>query len=127
MKREIRLLYVDDDEPLRGLVEKQLHDEDFSIDTADDGDSALEILGKSSYDVVILDIRMPGGSGLDVLEKFRRAAWAPKVIVFTNYAFTQYRKKCLEIGASFFFDKSTEFDQLPQALEQLRLNLAASG
>jgi len=37
----------------------------------------------------------------------------------TNYPFVQYRKKCLKAGASFFFDKSTEFHKIPQAVEQL--------
>jgi DNA-binding NarL/FixJ family response regulator len=45
--------------------------------------------------------------------------------MLTNFAHPQYRKKCEEAGADFFFDKSTEFDKLPQALEQVRQQLQA--
>ncbi len=53
-------------------------------------------------DVVILDIRMPGGSGIDVLDGMKRDRVTPTVIVLTNYDYPQYRKKCLQSGASFF-------------------------
>ena len=94
---------------------------------AQDVGGTIQAIRSLKPEVVILDIRMPGGSGLDVLEKFQQVDWAPKVIVFTNYAFAPYRKKCLETGASFFLDKSTEFDQLPEALEQLRLTTIVQG
>jgi DNA-binding NarL/FixJ family response regulator len=74
---------------------------------------------ESKPDVVILDVRMPDGTGIHVLENIRKEIPAPKVIMLTNYPFAHYRRKCLEAGASFFFDKSTEFHKLPQAVEQL--------
>jgi DNA-binding NarL/FixJ family response regulator len=70
-------------------------------------------------DVVILDIRMPGGSGIDVLEGLKKDRVAPVVIVLTNYSYPQYRRKCLRSGAKFFFDKSTEFEKVAQALRGL--------
>src|SRR6185436_13444857 len=51
---------------------------------------------------VILDIRMPGGSGINVLQNIKREQPAPVVIILTNYPYLQYRKKCLEAGADFF-------------------------
>ena len=70
-------------------------------------------------DVVILDIRMPGGSGIDVLDGMKRDRVTPTVIVLTNYDYPQYRKKCLQSGASFFFDKSAEFEKVAQVLRGL--------
>ncbi len=67
-------------------------------------------------DVVILDIRMPGGSGLDVLQRVKQSEVAPIVIILTNYSYPGYRQKCLQAGADFFLDKSTEFDQIPELL-----------
>jgi len=70
-------------------------------------------------DVLILDIRMPGGSGIDVLEGIKRDRVAPIVIVLTNYGYPQYRKKCLQSGARFFLDKSSEFDKVSEVLRGL--------
>jgi DNA-binding NarL/FixJ family response regulator len=68
-------------------------------------------------DVVILDIRMPGGSGIDVLQRVKQDEVAPMVIILTNYPYPAYRQKCLQAGADFFLDKSTEFDQIPELFE----------
>jgi DNA-binding NarL/FixJ family response regulator len=70
-------------------------------------------------DVMILDIRMPGGSGIDVLEGMKRDQATPIVIVLTNYGYPQYRKKCLQSGARFFLDKSTEFEKVGEVLRSL--------
>lgn len=70
-------------------------------------------------DVMILDLEMPGGSGLDVLAGIAGDQLAPVVIVLTNHGTPQYRRKCLQSGASFFLDKSAEFDKLAEILQTL--------
>ncbi|MDZ7260620.1 MAG: response regulator transcription factor [candidate division KSB1 bacterium] len=69
-------------------------------------------------DAVILDIRMPGGSGIDVLQNIKQDKPAPMVIILTNYPYPQYQKKCRAAGADFFFDKSTEFDKITEVFKQ---------
>lgn len=69
--------------------------------------------------VVILDVRMPDGTGINVLQAVKQDQLALVVIVLTNYPYLQYRKKCLEAGADFFFDKSTEFNKIPQVFKLL--------
>ena len=83
------------------------------------GAEALQALRDLRPEVVILDVRMPDGSGLDVLEGMRKEKLAPITIVLTNFAFPQYRKKCLQLGARFFFDKSAEFAEAREALSGL--------
>ena len=83
---------------------------------------AIESIRKLKPDVIILDIRMPGGSGLDVLRSAKKDKPATVVIIFTNYPYPQYRKKCMDLGADFFFDKSSEFEKIPEFLEQLVRN-----
>ena len=70
-------------------------------------------------DVVLLDIHLFNGNGIDVLQRLKKEKPAPAVIILTNYPYPQYRQKCLEAGADFFFVKSTEFDQVVPALKQL--------
>jgi len=71
-------------------------------------------------DVVILDIRMPGGNGIDVLRHVKQDEVGPMVIILTNYPYLGYRQKCLQAGADFFLDKSTEFDQIPELFERFK-------
>jgi DNA-binding NarL/FixJ family response regulator len=71
-------------------------------------------------DVVILDIRMPDGSGIDVLQNIKQDKVAPMVIILTNYPYPGYRQRCLNAGADFFLDKSTEFDQIPKLFERFK-------
>jgi YesN/AraC family two-component response regulator len=57
---------------------------------------AISAIRKLQPDVVILDIRMPGGSGIDVLQNIKQAEAAPMVIILTNYPFPGYRQKCMQ-------------------------------
>jgi DNA-binding NarL/FixJ family response regulator len=93
------------------------------VGQADDAPGCMDAIRKARPDVVILDIRMPGGNGMDVLRQLKEENPAPKVIMLTNFAYAQYRRRCEEAGADFFLDKSTEFDQIPLALEQVRQGL----
>ena len=80
---------------------------------------AEEAIPKLKPDVVILDIRMHGGNGIEVLKNIKKDKNSPLVIMLTNYPYPQYRKKCKDAGADFFFDKSTEFDKITEVLKKL--------
>ena len=67
-------------------------------------------------DVVVLDVQLEGGSGLQVLRAVRQAAPEIAFVVFSNNAGPAYRKRYLREGAVRFLDKSTEFDQLARAV-----------
>ena len=89
------------------------------IGEAKDGPEAEEFIQELKPDAVILDIRMPFRSGLDVLRHIKDSDPAPKVIILTNYPYPHYRRRCMEEGADFFFDKSGEFDKVIEVLKQL--------
>jgi len=95
------------------------------VGQAEDVRGSLDGIRQTRPDVVILDIRMPGGSGIMVLREVKKMNPAPKVIMLTNYAYAQYQKEYEDAGADFFLDKSTEFERLPQVLEQVRQGLLA--
>jgi DNA-binding NarL/FixJ family response regulator len=81
---------------------------------------AISAISKLQPDVVILDILMPGGSGIKVLQNIKQAGAGPMVIILTNYPYPVFRQKCLQAGADFFLDKSTEFDQIPELFERFK-------
>ena len=124
-------IYIADDsdivaERVADMLSRDLPDVEL-IGRAMNATEAKEGIGKLKPDVVILDIQMPGGSGIDVLVDVKKDAGAPKVVILTNYPYPQYRKRCLEAGADFFFDKSTEFDRLPDALRNLMQGSTSPG
>lgn len=67
-------------------------------------------------DVVVLDVQLEGGQGLEVLRAVRAAAPEIAFVVFSNNSGAAYRKRYLEAGAASFLDKTAEFDQLVQAV-----------
>lgn len=70
-------------------------------------------------DLVILDLTLASGSGMEVLRQIKFQAFAGIVIVLTNYAYPQYRKKCMGLGADYFLDKSREIERLNELLVSL--------
>ena len=78
-----------------------------------------ELIRSEQPDVVILDIRMPDRSGIGLLEDIKNDPERPTIIILTNYPYAAYRKRCMELGASHFFDKSTEFTELETVVREL--------
>jgi len=89
------------------------------IGQAHNAKDAIRFISESKPDVVILDIRLPGLSGIDVLKNIRAKKLPIRVIMLTNYPYPQYRKKCEELGADYFFDKVTEIEEIPKVIESL--------
>jgi DNA-binding NarL/FixJ family response regulator len=89
------------------------------VGKAGDVPEAILCIQKIKPDVVILDLQMPGGTGLDVLRAIRKDHPYLFVLVCTNYPYSQYRQECLSAGANFFLDKSSEFEKIPAILREL--------
>jgi DNA-binding NarL/FixJ family response regulator len=120
----MRVLIVDDSEVIVQRLVAMLAEVDGVeiVDQAGTVAAASQAVRNVHPDVVILDIAMPGGSGIDVLEGMKRDQLTPIVIVLTSHGYPQYRKKCLQSGARFFFDKSTEFEKIGEVLRNLICN-----
>lgn len=85
------------------------------------GDVPAAVVGiqKVRPDALILDLHMPGGSGLDVLRAIRSAHPDLFVLICTNYPYPEYREECLSAGANLFLDKSADFEKIPSILREL--------
>jgi DNA-binding NarL/FixJ family response regulator len=81
---------------------------------------AIRCIKKKHPDVVILDIRLPRKSGIEVLKDIKREIPAPIVIMITNYPYRQYRQGCLSAGADYFFSKIDEFEMVQETLRHIR-------
>lgn len=80
---------------------------------------AIERLRGNPPDIVLLDIQLVDGSGLDVLREVRANHQRTKVLMFTNHAEEVYRKRCLRAGAHGFYDKKSDLQALRQDLHRL--------
>lgn len=120
----MRVFIVDDSAVMReriAAIVSELSDAIELIGQAEDAPAAAEAIRRLKPDLVILDLRIPGGGGIHVLREIKADATAPIVVILTNYPYPQYRKQCQEAGADFFFDKSMDFDRVPDLLQQLKL------
>jgi len=117
----MKVFLVDDSLIMRQRLRRLLTDvhEVQVIGEAGEVQEATDAILKQKPDVVLLDIHLFNGNGIDVLQRLKKEKPAPAVIILTNYPYPQYRQKCLEAGADFFFVKSTEFDQVVPAMKQL--------
>jgi DNA-binding NarL/FixJ family response regulator len=91
------------------------------VGTAEDESTAVHwlTLPSSAFDLVIVDIFLKGGSGLGVLRAAHSLHRRHKLVVLSNYATPDMRRKCLELGADRVFDKSNEIDALIQYCDRL--------
>jgi len=80
---------------------------------------AYKQIAEKKPQLVILDIQLKEGTSFDLLEYLSKQYPHIVVIMFTNKTTEPYRKKCEELGAKYFFDKSTEFEKIPQLLKTL--------
>jgi DNA-binding NarL/FixJ family response regulator len=117
----MRLFIADDSEILRErLVDVLSEIEGIEIiGQAGNAVETIEAAKKLEPDLVILDVQMPGGNGILALETLKKMENPPIVVMFTNYPYLQYRRRCLEAGADFFFYKVTEFEKLITAVKKL--------
>ena len=89
------------------------------IGRAGDAQGAIEAIRRLKPDGAILDICLAEGSGIQVLEAVKSNDPSPVVIMLTAFPYPQYRTRCLEAGADYFFDKLTEFDQVVEVVTAL--------
>jgi DNA-binding NarL/FixJ family response regulator len=89
------------------------------VGQAGDVPAAVNGIQKMKPDALILDLHMPGGSGLDVLRAIRTEHPDLFVLICTNYPYPEYREQCLTAGANLFLDKSAEFEKIPSILREL--------
>lgn len=116
----MKVFVADDSTIVRERIVAMLSDLDNVkiVGEAQNAAETIESVLKLKPDVMILDIRMPG-NGIDVLAKIKDCKNAPIVIMFTNYPYEQYRKKCMEAGAEYFFCKSEGIEKIIEVLKRL--------
>ena len=118
MSKKIRVLVVDDDDLLRKLVTDQLSRSGFEAAAAANAREALEGLRETDYDVVLLDIQMPGLSGLDALRQIRQTEDAPEVIMLTADTSLSTGIDAMRLGAYDYLTKPSTLDEMEAVIRK---------
>jgi len=124
----IHLLLVDDEDSFRLPLSKRLAKRGFVVEQAADGNQCLALLEQKKVDVVVLDVKMPGMSGIDVLQNIKSKYPGIEVILLTGHATTASGVEGIKAGAFDYLTKPIELDQLVNKIAQVHakiLRLAA--
>jgi len=110
----MRVLVVDDAASVRQRLLATFRKADGVREVAEaaSGEEALELVQSFRPTLVTLDLMLPGISGLEVLEEMRAKNPEIRVVVFTNYPYPAFRRRCLALGASQFLGKSTDVERI---------------
>ena len=121
----LRVFLVEDSPHVRDLLLDFLNEpgEVEIVGYADNEADSVAAIIADPVDAVIVDLKLREGSGMAVIAKLRAAKFdpQPKIIVFTNHPFPEIRKRAMQLGADYFYDKSAEYDSVRTTLQALRV------
>ena len=108
----MRVLIVDDEPELCAQIGQTLRQQQYTVDTAGDGDQALERIFSDPYDMIVLDIMLPGKDGFAVLGELRREGVATPVLMLTAKGEVAHRVRGLDLGADDYLHKPFSMAEL---------------
>ncbi len=112
-----RVLIIDDDRNLRFAFRRVLDPRTYTIDEAGTGEEGLALVQSQAYDVILLDVRMPGMSGMEVLEKLLKLDAKTPVIMMTAFGTTDTAIQAIKLGAYDFVLKPFEIDEIQRVVQ----------
>lgn len=119
MAQKKKLLIVDDQNGIRVLLMEVFSSEGYETFQASNGKLALEIVKNKQPDLVLLDMKIPGMDGLEILKQIRKIDTEIKVIMMTAYGELDMIKEAMELGALAHFTKPFDIDELRIAVNKL--------
>ncbi|HWU38196.1 MAG TPA: response regulator, partial [Candidatus Acidoferrum sp.] len=113
-----RILVVDDEESVRWALRKALERAHYRVDMASDGHAGLQAAEEPGVDLVLLDVRLPGRDGLDVLREIRKRCPDLPVIMMTAYGTLQVAVEAMKLGAYDYIGKPFDMDEVILVVEK---------
>ena len=114
--KNLNLLFAEDHEELRQSTTEILKNFFNSVDAVDDGDKALELYKKSSYDIVLTDIRMPVMDGIELTQKIYEINPEQCIIILSAHDESKYLIPLINLGVSQFIKKPIDYQELMDSL-----------
>ena len=113
-----KILVIDDDQMMLSALRTLLESEDFEVMTSTDGDGGVRMYRENRPAAVLLDLRLPNKSGIDVLKEIILADKAAKVIIITGYPSAEVREETMSNGAFYFYEKNRDVAELLDAIQR---------
>ncbi|MDE3109076.1 MAG: response regulator transcription factor [Acidobacteriota bacterium] len=114
----MRLLLVEDEKKVASFVARSLREHQYAVEVAETGERALEFACNNTYDLILLDVRLPGINGVDVCREIRRVGLETPVLMLTARSLVEHRVEGLDAGADDYLTK-------PFALAELHARVRA--
>ncbi|TFH23632.1 response regulator [Candidatus Bathyarchaeota archaeon] len=122
MNNEIRILIVDDDDTIRSTMKAILEDEGYEVDLATSGKEGVQKAKETSYNIALLDIRLPDMEGVELLKLMKPAVPRTRKLMVTGYPSTQNAIEALNKNADAYLIKPVDIEKLLSTIkEQLKL------
>jgi DNA-binding NtrC family response regulator len=115
-----RVLLVDDEEKFLEVVSQRLKTRGLKVDTATSGEDALNTVKREDFDAIVLDLSMPGMSGLETLERIRKDKPDVQVIILTGHGTLQAGVQAMKEGALDFMEKPVDLNKLLSRIDEAR-------
>jgi DNA-binding NtrC family response regulator len=113
----IKILLVDDEVKFLKAVADRLAIKGFEVTTATDGDAAIQAANQGGFDVAVVDLRMPGTDGAQVLKILKQNHTFIEIIMLTGHATVDSAVECTKLGAFKYLEKPYDFENLVVALK----------
>jgi len=120
MEPKMRVLIIDDERYIRDLCSDFLSNRGFEVHTLDRGDTALSFIERTPVDIILLDIKLPGISGLELLSKIRIAYPDIEVVMITGYSSIESAVQMIKLGAYDYLPKPLDLVKLGNILDHIR-------
>ena len=118
--KQVKILIADDEqevrEVLKKLLLKKIH---CTIELADDGAQVIERIKQAAFDLLLLDVKMPGLSGIDVIKEVRRVSPRTKIVVISGYDSKEVSDRALEEGAADYILKSYVSEEIESKIKKI--------
>jgi DNA-binding NtrC family response regulator len=119
LDRRSKILAIDDEPNIRRLIQNEFQLEGFEVSTAKDGEEGLSLFEQQIFDIVLLDIKLPRMSGIEVLKKLKQKAPLTEVFMITGYGDIETAVESLKLGAREYITKPFKLDELLTLVKEL--------
>ena len=115
----MRLLIVEDEKELCDTIAKTLYQAGYEVDTCYDGDEALDYILAENYDLIVLDLNLPGTDGMDILKELRKENEETKVLILSARSQIMDKVEGLDAGANDYMEKPFHLQELEARIRSL--------
>ncbi|MEJ2582954.1 MAG: response regulator [Acidobacteriota bacterium] len=115
-----KVLLVDDEEEFVDTLAERMQNRGMDVSTCNSGRDALDLIDSESFDVVVLDLQMPGMNGIEVLERIKQRRPDIQVVLLTGHATVEKGVEAMKQGALEFLEKPIDFSKLSEIIHKAK-------